>query len=386
MIPLPAHTVNIVLQYISPPSQLAQPLPPHLVSKPLLQRHHYLQIFPSVPQEYLCWPAPHSARAIELLESCNGQPVDDQADAYPTRYTFDGEYVYAHVHISSDREGVRMLFQWDEADGWKYHDLQLMPFPVPSYSSIEEVTAPPSIRSEYSEGARTFELEDARGGSDESDDDAYWNAYDAPGDEYSPLPPHSAKKSAHEGAEDAYWAQYASVQGSGDSTLPSPLPNARKLQPAANPARLAPQDEPIPISLSAIHSRSLTSKLDPPSPNTLTHLLNFISPRRDVYSPSLDEPASAFTSDTPSPFSTVDNSDLVTPLSADGGQIAQVVSPVAVKLNGVPYLTIDNADNALSDTIKGIYHLWKAGRRKLSSDEEESTSFLRIVREAITDI
>ncbi|KAH7915786.1 hypothetical protein BJ138DRAFT_1176241 [Hygrophoropsis aurantiaca] len=392
MIPLPAHTVNIVLQYISPPSQLSQPLPPHLVSKALLQRHHYLQIFPSFPQDYLCWPAPHSARAIELLESCNEQADDDRADAYPTRYAFDGEHTYAHVYVASDQEGVRILFQWDVIDGWKYHDLQLMPFPILSYSTIEELAAPGS--STFNKKQTTImisEIADMGAQSEGEEDDVYWNAYGgALGDNYSPLPPQSAKQSVHEGAEDAYWAQYASVQGSGDSTLPSPLPNNnRKLQPSANPAH----DEPIiPISLSTIHARSLTSNLGPPSPGTLTHLLNFISPRKDVYSPSLDEPPSAFTSDTPSPFSTVD--DLATPLSADGDQIAHVVSPVAVKLNGISFSDVQrrqtrttcatdgSMDQALTDSMRGIYQLWKANQQE-SGDQR--ASFLRIVQAAIAE-
>lgn len=138
--PLPPGTVHTVLQYIAPPSQLDQPLPPFLLSKPLLQRHHFLSISTDDPMRYLCWPSETSTRAVNLLENLP-RPVDDDApQAYIVQYTSDTEHTYAHIalHAPEEADAVRLVFQW-ELDGWKFHDMKLMPFPKESKSELSEV-------------------------------------------------------------------------------------------------------------------------------------------------------------------------------------------------------------------------------------------------------
>ena len=219
--PLSPNVVHVLLQYISPPSQLTQPIPPHLVSKTLLQRHHFLHLTPEQPDEYLCWPSSPEKKQqiIELLESRPRPVDDDQPAAYPTQYSFDGEDFFAHVDLSYDSgEGARIILQWDEAGEWKYHNTDLMPFPPGARPNLEDVLVPPPpphpvslhpfSTSSYS---RTFEANDLQ---DDSDDDDYWNAYGSTdmGDSlYGDAVPSSAKETAS--SEDAYWAQYASVQG-----------------------------------------------------------------------------------------------------------------------------------------------------------------------------
>lgn len=206
MYPLPAHTVALVLQYISP---LSDPLPPHLVSTPLRQRHHFLQISPSSPVEYLCWPSPDNAKAIDLLDRL--PPLSDH-DSYPTRYTSDPESTFAHVQISSNAEGLRMLFQWDDIHGWEYHDLRLMPFPSPSFSTPQESLASSSACGAGPPRPPTLDLIAEADHINSGDDDSYWEAYGAAGhDLTSPLLPQSSTDAVS--GEDAYWAQYASVQG-----------------------------------------------------------------------------------------------------------------------------------------------------------------------------
>ncbi|KAH7883617.1 hypothetical protein F5I97DRAFT_1813788 [Phlebopus sp. FC_14] len=383
-----SHIVRLVLQYIAPPSQLSQPLPRHLISTALFQRHHYLQITPTNPVEYLCWPAPHNSRAIQLLDKCTDLSDEDQSDGYSVRYTSDPDDAYAHVQISEKEEGLRMLFQWDDVEGWRYHDLQLMPFPELSFLTPEEsLSLIPPVGVAFDRAQLIESVAEANSNTD-VDDDPYWDSYGASADNVSPLPSHrGAKEPLTFEGEDAYWAQYASVQGSGDSTVPSPLPRNGKLPISSN---FSSQEEPIIIPASTIHSKLTSSKLAPPSPNTLTHLLNIISPRKDLYSPRSDEPRSAVTPNTLSTHVTTDDSDLPTPVSADGDQLAHVVSPVHVKLNGVPFemrhphtaLVAVEEDRALTDSIKGLYYLWKAGSRKDVSGKG-SEAFLRIVRAAI---
>ncbi|KAG2072680.1 hypothetical protein BDR04DRAFT_1012982 [Suillus decipiens] len=389
MFPIQSHTIHLVLQYISPPSELTQPLPPHLLSRSLLQRHHFLQISPDNPVEYLCWPAAQSARVIELLNIFSSP--GDHPGQYHVRYTSDPEHTYAHVQVVTHEQGVRLLFEWDDEDGWKYHDSQLMPFPSTSRSALH----PPTTAAEY---ARERYPSVARGFLD--DEDRYWNAYNAPlHDSIFALAPRSTlRESSADGTEDAYWAQYSSVQGSADSTVPSPLPNHRKLGTAL-PAYHTHQEEAIPIPADTIHSLPLpNSKFGPPSPTALAHLLDIISPRKDIHTHTSNEPSSTFERGTPSPLSTLDNSDLETPASGNPGQYARVAQPVKVTLNDMSYSNrrhVGNGhadeeddefsveeDKAVIESIKGIYYLWKA--RKLNQpDEESSDTFLRIVREAV---
>ena len=401
MFPLPAHTVEIVLQYISP---LSDPLPPHLISTPLRQRHHFLQISPSTPVEYLCWPSPDNAKVVDLLDRL--PPPSDHA-SFPTCYTSDPDSTFAHVQISSNAQGLRMLFHWDDIHGWRYHDLRLMPFPSSSYSTPQELLAggvgPPRLSSLEPDPINS------------RDDDSYWDAYGAAGhDLTSPLPPQSAIDAVE--GEDAYWAQYASVQGfyfrpnascisqpntssplgSADSTVPSPLPTYRKLRRPVNsaddestlqfPLR---NDTVIDIPVDTIHSRARASKLEPPSPNMLAHLLSMISPRKETTPSIHDNPyslqsPSVYTD--PSPERTATDSELITPPLSNGYLDASIVSPVAFKLNGVPSSKCRSLsqpeDTALTDSIKGLYYLWKAGR-KGEPDEKDKSVFLRIVQAAI---
>ena len=215
------NVLHILLQYISPPSQLTQPIPPHLLSKPLLQRHHFLHLTPEQPDEYLCWPSSPEKKAhiVDLLETRSRPLDDDQPTVYPVQYSFDGEDFFAHVDLSNDDgEGPRVIFQWDESGEWKYHNTDLMPFPPGSRPALEDVLVPPpppnpvSIkplsRSSY---PQNFDVDDSQ---DDSDDDDYWNAYgstDIGDSQFGERTPSSAKDAMS--SEDAYWAQYASVQG-----------------------------------------------------------------------------------------------------------------------------------------------------------------------------
>ena len=103
------NVLHILLQYISPPSQLTQPIPPHLLSKPLLQRHHFLHLTPEQPDEYLCWPSSPEKKAhiVDLLETRSRPLDDDQPTAYPVQYSFDGEDFFAHVDHGPRRSRAR---------------------------------------------------------------------------------------------------------------------------------------------------------------------------------------------------------------------------------------------------------------------------------------
>ena len=219
--PLSPNVLHVLLQYISPPSQLTHPIPPHLLSKTLLQRHHFLRLTPDTPDEYLCWPSSPEKKAqiLELLESRSRPIDDDQPTTYPVQYSFDGEDFFAHVDISpGDEDRPRVILQWDESGEWKYHNVDLMPFPPGSRALLDDVLVPPPAPAPVviqTRAAPSYFDTDLP----EDDEDDYWNAYgstDIGDSAYSDGVPTSAKDTIS--SEDAYWAQYASVHGK-----PSPI-------------------------------------------------------------------------------------------------------------------------------------------------------------------
>ncbi|RPD82575.1 hypothetical protein L226DRAFT_549286 [Lentinus tigrinus ALCF2SS1-7] len=305
---LSPNVVHVLLQYIAPPSQLTHAIPPHLLSKPLLQRHHFLHLSPEHPDEYLCWPSSPEKKAhvIELLESRPRPIDDDQPTLFPVQYSFDGEDFYAHVDLSGGtHDGPRVLLQWDDDGGdWRYHNTDLMPFPPGCRADLEDVLVPPAAPNPVSVHSiatpsypRSFDVD---GLQDDSDDDDYWNAYGATdiGDSHYGEGAPGAAKDAAASSEDAYWAQYASVQGTADSTIPSPIPQARRKPlpsvrsesekaeespvPLPVPVRVPSEDtyaEPLPIPPSIMPRPRSNSRWDPASPTQLAQLLSTITPR-----------------------------------------------------------------------------------------------------------
>ncbi|KAK0233210.1 hypothetical protein IW262DRAFT_59437 [Armillaria fumosa] len=310
-IPAELHpaTVASFLQYLVPPVQL----PPHLISTALRQRHHFLQIDPHENlADYLTWPSPDQPHIVDLLTSL---PADD-CDL-SICYTGDQESNYAHAHVCSSP--VRLVFQWDPNDAaWKYHNAGLMPFPQSSSQRVDEIT------------------------SHDKEEAAYWDAYGQ--DEHHDEGDHHALvHDGHAHNEDAYWAQYASVHGSGDSTVPSPVPEKRR--PAAH-------HEPTVVHVPS-HAQDLSDRL-----LALSSRLESLPAISDVVE------------DTPTFELALSDSDS-SPSSEE---------PVKVE----SWLHADN-ETALRDSIRGLYMLWRSSRshRKEPATDEQ---FLSIVRDAIQEI
>ncbi|TFY69769.1 hypothetical protein EVJ58_g229 [Rhodofomes roseus] len=402
--PIQPGLVHLVLQYIAPPSQLTQPIPPHLLSKSLLQRHHFLQITPDDPKEYLCWPN-SQGRAVELLEDLP-QQLDDDPASYPVHYTSDAEQAYAHVCLpSADINGVRMVFEWDEADGWRYHDLAMMPFPPASRATLQQPEAKeikpviPLVPAEL----YTANLY----ADDGDDDDDYWNAYGSQ-DDAAALndDPFMASKDVDAGTEDAYWARYSSVHGTADSTRPSPPPQPkRKLYPVGPDVLDAGAESPNPLPVPArsdlhySHGDTLpilgslaphgNSRWDPASPRTLAKLLAEVSPRAsplpsplsasetaevdsEVSSPTVGG-SSGSGEGSPGSLPSLDDSSLATVRPTD--------------LRASPYDEEEAEMGALHDGIRGLWKLWEMGRRKRSAPqghEDSKELFLEVVRDVIS--
>lgn len=248
---LPGHAVTLLLSYLS---RLDEPLPPHLISTPLRQRHHFLGLGSvlDTAQEaaaYLSWPSSSGSeddalRVVDLLGALPSAENFDPLVAYPTKYSYDGESVYAHAHVplsipdKNDSAGLRLVFRWEAKDGdgvieghngsatnvdnWKYHDAKPMPFPPKTFDSPQEATrtefsAPPISSPSAAHPPSGFVPNPYHepSNADEDEDDSYWDAYGrSTSDDENENPHSSSNTNTHkETDEDAYWAQYASVHG-----------------------------------------------------------------------------------------------------------------------------------------------------------------------------
>lgn len=412
---LPYH-VQLILQYIAPPSELEHPVPSHLLSRPLYQRHVFLEIKPSNAASYLCWKESVRERVIHLLESLQQKPADYSSKTIATAYTADEENTFAHVHISTiGPDGLRLVFDWDAADAsWKYHDAGLMPFPAGACETLEEAA---SAADESPDDPISPQSPD--GGAD---DDSYWNSYGGPDGEGEAalVKVDATLDDAGDDGEDAYWAQYSSVHGipylsstmkflthkflagTADSTIPTPPRHHSKHIPAP--------DAPLPIP-PAMMIRPRAGPRDPVSPATLAARLGEISPRASLPPSVTQSPVSAsfhhysghFFDSVPhlpgmveEDATTADGADEANQsppkthqraLSEDsngsrtGSQASVPAKPITtMRPKGPSFLASGGGpeDDSVCEVVRGAYRLWKAVHPNGGSRDD----FLRLVAEA----
>ncbi|KAN0128386.1 hypothetical protein V8E53_013775 [Lactarius tabidus] len=396
--PIPHYTVSLILQYICPPSQLITPIPSDLLSLSLLQRHRFLGITPADTSSYLTWPSPGRDHAIQHLESLP-MPLDELAPDFLVGYAADPEHAYAHVHVkSTGDDGLRLVFEWDGQESWKYHDSNVMPFPPGTHNSLSDAVASAATITVPVPEVKGPQTENSGNGDDDTDDDDnYWNSYGAE-NTGSVQPSPSMGRDEADASEDAYWAQYASVQGSADSTVPSPAhKTTRKLQGAHDVSHA----ETLPILTGAICSRPRDPK-GPPSPNTLTNRLTTLSPRPLITSPlsvGFSEPGPE--DDIPDVTDGDTESSLAgaeTPWEAgtiEKGHEGLVSSTPG--FNGTTNLSsrqgVDQDDDGLAvqDAVRGLFWLWKTTRRGTTPErmgeslEHDRAEFLQLVGRAIAE-
>ncbi|KAF8973952.1 hypothetical protein BDZ97DRAFT_1912399 [Flammula alnicola] len=292
-------TVEVVLDYLCP---LSGPVPPHLLSRPLLQRHHFLALSPENAAEYLAWPSSEQSHAVHLLQS---DPIPPHDHPLQVNYSADTENLLAHVRITPD---LRLVFLWDNNSGWQYHNVALMPFPANSYPTFDRAYAAYAPDDFLPEPSYNVSVTD-------EDDDSYWNAYGGGDDSEHPSISDDAL-AANPNSEDAYWAQYSTVQGSGDSTLPSPHPEKKKFAGAADTDNTAPARIIVPSDDFQIYHGEPYNPLEPPEPSALARRLEALSASSGSRSPPLfdDSP----TTDTDSISASPQGIDGMTASSSSG--------------------------------------------------------------------
>lgn len=341
--PLSSSAVATVLNYICP---LNASLPPHILSKPLLQRHHFLHLTPDNPLHYLAWP-PHDDDLLDHLD------ISEQASSFSVRYSADNQYIIAHTRVtpqSSHHPGIRLVFLWDpEQSSWQYHNLAPMPFPKDSHSALSDAIAIHQSSCDFLPDSLNVVVD----GDD--NDNSYWNSYSQKGDDSPPAL--DTKPGHHLNSEDAYWAQYATVQGSGDSTFPSPLPNKQTFSQGDGGT-----NRRVIVACNELQQNAaeLYNPLNPPSPNSLSRRLTLVSSRPDP--PQLLDDSPPSDSDTPSPHA----------------------PSTEVEITPNPQTVTAELQEALRDSIKGIYGLWFAGQQGKNTDEARGL-FLTLVRQALDE-
>jgi hypothetical protein len=275
-----------------------------------------------------------------------------------------------------------------------------MPFPPGTHNSLSDAVAGAAtvtIPVPELKGPQTENRGNGDGGDDTDDDDNYWNSYGAE-NTGSVQPSPSMGRDEVDASEDAYWAQYASVQGSADSTVPSPVhKTTRKLQ-GAHDVSCA---ETLPILTADIRSRPRDPK-EPPSPNTLTHRLTTLSPR-----PLVTSPLSVGFSEPGPEDDILDATDGDTESSLAGAETPWETGTMekgheglvssAPGFNGITDLSsrqgVDQDDDGLAvqDAVRGLFWLWKTTRRGSTpermgeSPEHDRADFLQLVGRAISE-
>ncbi|KAG8715445.1 hypothetical protein FRC11_004105 [Ceratobasidium sp. 423] len=384
--PLASHTVSLALQYLLPPSEL----PTHLISRPLLQRHHFLSISPSDTAAYLCWPHPNAdpEKSVAALEHLSTQDHEWLVRTAEIRYqpqASPSDAAQARVWLGNT---VQLVFIWEEDQdgaGWRYFDTDCRHLP-----SNCSATLTPALQVTPPEHDQ------------EQDVDDYWAGYDSGS---SPRSPRIPERELSADDEDAYWASYGAVHGSADSTVPSPAPQKKRLD--AWGREELPWDEHAELDARAWdgdetasrHGLGVTilSNSRPPTPPTmLTRTLVLstqpqqpqqIAPLPDLNHRNWTSPPSSLSA----PFSALSEPDDA-PLDEEPknepedsrAKEDENPAPAGAQVSPTSSKMLSVADTGLSNAIKGMYAMWFTSRQDVGP-EESRQAFMELVRDALID-
>ncbi|KAJ7630971.1 hypothetical protein FB45DRAFT_553269 [Roridomyces roridus] len=300
-------------------------IPPHLLSSQLAFRQSCLNLNSDDPA-YFFWPSSNDQHVLDALEQFQRKPIDDISLDFDIQYTRD-ESFFAHVEVIPG--GLRLVFQ-HEGDSWKYHNAAHMPFPPSSYPSLDSVPEPQTV--------------DEDSGSAEEDGDNYWDSYGEPAGE------DNVAEEKAEVDEKSYWDLYNSVQGSGDSVIPSPVPE--KQQEQERQEMYSGVDDPI----SSLSDRLAAISRRPP-----------LEDEEDAITNDMMHTATDTVNSFPQPVAAIS----VHPPPEEENE-ATVPEPTKRNTPGV---------DALKESVRGLYRLWK-----VTSAETDPEAFLSLVRETLTEL
>lgn len=158
--------------------------------------------------------------------------------------------------------------------------------------------------------------------------------------------------------------------GSGDSAIPTPI------LPSMNPEKAF---ERVLLPLSYHHPSDTCNPLEPPSPHALARYLADLPPRPESPLDEADSGSSSNSAPSPSSSSTASCRLALLPPLSDSTKCR--TRPYQ-SYEAPPYESKDSSE-ALRNTIRGVYDLWKSARQTKSPALEEE--FLEIVRQVVAE-
>ncbi|KAG8918089.1 hypothetical protein FRC01_002046 [Tulasnella sp. 417] len=230
--PFPPHLFPLILQYLLPPTP---PIPSHLLSNSLLQRHYFLDINPSDdPDLYFLFPTPgkNSSDVIRELERmASGGNIPPNGDEPSVEYIAqEGSAVRARVPLG---EKLLVIFSLDTRDPnaqvppatetveevrpeWRYHDVIWKSDDLPpGHPDVQAALTAVQQSSKTAESAseETDRNEDEEDDSPEAQQkraEAFWSGWSSPSS-LDNSPAVERKPLSSEDAEAAYFARYGEV-------------------------------------------------------------------------------------------------------------------------------------------------------------------------------
>ncbi|KAG8907847.1 hypothetical protein FRB99_002020 [Tulasnella sp. 403] len=246
--PFPAHLFDLVLHYLLPPTP---PIPSHLLSNALLQRHYYLKLdCSSDPADYFLWPGSKQPNEIILkLQEIAGSGEELRADQVEYE-AHDDDALIARVTLT---QGLQVVFVLDrsrppsthlhpDADyplqsaeprlSWRYHNVVWRDDHSSGYPTIEAALA--ALHS-----SAIGSSSDDKSKSTGLSADEFWDGWGSSPNET----PAQDAKSLPAQDEDSYFARYLNVV---PSVRSSSDPSSSKRNSVTGSLRLFPPTLDLP--------------------------------------------------------------------------------------------------------------------------------------------
>lgn len=383
--PFPPHLFALILQYLLPPTP---PIPSHLLSNSLLQRHYFLDINPSDdPDLYFLFPAPgkKSSEVVRELERmASGGNAPPNAERPDVEYVVqEGSAVRARVRLG---ENLLVIFSLDARNPnvqgaptteasqdagpeWRYHDvIWRSDALLAGHSDIQTATASAQNLLNATEGAdqageQNGEEEDDSPEARQKRAEEFWSGWSSPSS-LDNSPAVERKPLSAEDAEASYFARYGEV-------IPV-IPDSSHASTTAS--SIHPSTAGDSLTGSRILGMMASSQI-PVIPTEGYNTPTTISSHKLII--SAFEPASAVITGAEHEIGKTPTISRRTPLLGDSA----ILVPREESKDG----SIDTLDAGVADVVRGAWKLWNAGRREadqgsLASRKEE---FIRLIERTV---
>lgn len=385
----PPHLFPLVLQYLLPPTP---PIPSHLLSNSLLQRHYFLDINPSDdPDLYFLFPAPgkKSSEVIRELEqmAASGNTPANAKEPSVEYVAQEGSAVKARVPLG---EKLLVIFSLDARNPnaqvppasepteevrheWRYHDVIWRSDNLPAgHPDVQAAVASAQESSKAAERAK----EEADQNVEEEDDspeaqqkraEEFWSGWSSPSSlENSPAV--ERKPLSSEDAEASYFARYGEV-------IPV-IPDSSLASTSANSTRPSTAGD----SLSGSRALGMLDSSQIPIIPTEGYNTPTTVSSHKLSLNAMESPSVASVAADPEIMGKTPTIPRRTPLL---GGSAILVPMEEGKAEGS-----DALEAGVADVIRGAWKLWNAGRLPVEQESlaRKKEAFLRLIEQTVTPL